>query len=260
MQQIFGYIYLIKNLINGKMYFGITENDFHERYGGNIAKHTHNKHLKRSIEKYGINNFEIIEQFDVAYNQEDLWDLEDMYMCIYNTLDPKYGYNKKRSGSKYKGNGKHTEESKKKNSETIKKKYENGYVNPRKGKTHTDEAKRKNSEAHKGEKHPMYGTHKSEETKKKIGDAQKGAKNHMYGKTGEKHHLYGTHISEEQKQIIRERQSKKVGQYTLDGELVAVYESAKHAAQTVQRDHSSICSCCRGKKKTCGGFKWKYID
>lgn len=259
-KQVYGYVYLIKNLINGKMYFGITENTFTERYGGNVAKHTHNDHLKRSIQKYGIENFEINEQFDVAYNEDDLWDLEDMYMCIYNTLDPKYGYNKKRSGRKHKGYGKLSEESKRKISETVKKKYADGYVNPVKGKKHTEESKRKNSEAHKGEKHPMYGTHRSDETKKKISDAQKGQKNHMYGKTGEKNPLYGTHISEEQKQILREKHNKKVAQYTLDGELVAIYESAKEASNVIQKDHSSICKCCRGKKKTCGGFKWKYVE
>ena len=137
-KQIYGYVYLVKNLVNGKMYFGITENDFDTRYGGNIGKHTHNEHLKRSIKEYGIENFEINEQFDVAYTEDDLYDLEDMYMCIYNTLDPKYGYNKKRSGSKHKGNGKMSEESKRKNSEA------------QKGKTKSDETKRKMSESHKG--------------------------------------------------------------------------------------------------------------
>ena len=99
-KEVYGYVYMVKNLVNGKLYFGITVNDFDTRYDGNIAKYTHNDHLKNSIEKYGIENFEINKEFDVAYTEDDLWDLEDMYICLYNTLDSKYGYNKKQSGLK----------------------------------------------------------------------------------------------------------------------------------------------------------------
>ena len=109
--EIYGYVYMVRNKINGKIYFGITIYNFYIRYCGNIAKHTHNEHLQNSIKEYGIENFEINEQFDVAYNEDDLWDLEDMYICLYNTLDRRYGYNKKRSGSKHKGHGKMSEES-----------------------------------------------------------------------------------------------------------------------------------------------------
>ena len=171
--EIYGYVYMVRNKINGKIYFGITIYNFYIRYKGNIAKYTHNEHLQNSIKEYGIENFEIIEQFDVAYNEDDLWDLEDMYICLYNTLDSRYGYNKKRSGSKRKGCGKHsvetknkigeaekgekhwnygkhhTEETKRRNSESQKRLYENGYVNPNKGKSMSKEQKEKISETRK---------------------------------------------------------------------------------------------------------------
>ena len=168
--EVYGYIYLVKNLINGKMYFGKTENDFDTRYCGNILKRTHNEHLKRSIKKYGIENFEINEQFDIAYTEDDLWDLEDMYICLYDTLDSRYGYNKRRSGSKHKGNGKLSEESRKKMSEA------------RKGKTLSEEHKHKLSESHKGEKNGFHGKSHTEETKRKISEAHKGEKSYWYGK------------------------------------------------------------------------------
>ena len=136
-KEVYGYVYMVKNLVNGKIYFGITVNDFQRRYDGNIAKHTHNDHLKSSIKKYGIENFEINKEFDVAYTEDDLYDLEDMYMCIYNTIDRRYGYNKRRSGSKHKGSGRPNEETRKKLSES------------RKGKLRSEETKQKISETMK---------------------------------------------------------------------------------------------------------------
>lgn len=112
----YGVIYLIKNKINNKIYIGQTVNTFDERYKGDLQKYTHNIHLKRSIEEYGIENFYIDKEFDVAYSKEELDKLEDMYIKIYNTTDKKYGYNMMFGGS----NGKHTEESKAKISESNK--------------------------------------------------------------------------------------------------------------------------------------------
>ena len=199
-KRTYGYVYMVRNKINGKIYFGITINDFDTRYRGNIAKHASNEHLKRSIKKYGIENFEIHEQFDIAYTEDDLYDLEDMYMCIYNTIDSRYGYNKRRSGSKRKGHGKPNEETRHKMSESQKALYEQGYVNPCKGITKTEAQKnnirdgianmseedklkmrRRKSESRKGKKpstetrlklsEVKQGHECSETTRKKIGKA-----------------------------------------------------------------------------------------
>ena len=142
-KDVYGYVYMVKNKVNGKLYFGITIHDFKKRYDGNIAKYTHNEHLKHSINTYGIENFEINEQFDVAYNEDDLYDLEDMYICLYDTLNDNHGYNKRRSGRKCKGHGKMSENSRCKNSESHKALYEQGYVNPCKGIKKTEEQKQK---------------------------------------------------------------------------------------------------------------------
>ena len=53
-----------------------------------------------------------------------------------------------------------------------------GKTHPMYGRKHTEESKRKNSESNKiscaGEKNGMYGKRHSEETRKKIGDSQRG--------------------------------------------------------------------------------------
>ena len=114
---IYGYIYLIRNKVNNKIYIGQTINNFDKRYGNNIILNTHNKHLKSSLEKYGLDNFIIIKEFDRASSKEELDLLEDMYIKIYNTTNDKYGYNKKFGGHR----GKNSEETKHKMSESHKK-------------------------------------------------------------------------------------------------------------------------------------------
>lgn len=106
----YGIIYLIRNKINNKIYIGQTVKTFKSRYGGNLLKFTHNVHLKNAIDKYGIENFEIDEEFDVAYSKEELDKLENLYIKLYKTTNEKFGYNKMLGGS----NGLHTEETKRK--------------------------------------------------------------------------------------------------------------------------------------------------
>lgn len=55
--------------------------------------------------------------------------------------------------------------------------------------------------------------------------------------------------------------SKKVAQYTLDGELVKIYDSLRKAEKenNVPRG-SSIAHCCRGKQKQFNNFIWKYYE
>lgn len=56
-----------------------------------------------------------------------------------------------------------------------------------------------------------------------------------------------------------ENNSKTVFQYTLDGELVAVWESASEAAKQLGFQESAISNCCLGKRKTHKGYRWSYV-
>ena len=51
---------------------------------------------------------------------------------------------------------------------------------------------------------------------------------------------------------------KPVIQMDLDGNEVARFDSAAHAARVLGFDKTGINHCCRGKAKTHHGFKWKY--
>lgn len=218
----YGYIYMIRNIINNKIYFGQTTSDydFCKRYsGGRWWDITTNEHLKRSAEKYGYDKFEVIQHFDIAHTKEQLDELEDLYICVYNTMNPKFGYNKKRGGS----HGKHSEESKRLMSEK------------RKGKKDSDITRQRKSESRKGSKNPQHGKPRTEEEKRKQSEAMKGKL------TGSKN-----------------GKARKVYQYTKDGKLIREYETVVSAAKDNSLYESSIRACCYGKNKTSGGFVWSY--
>ena len=51
---------------------------------------------------------------------------------------------------------------------------------------------------------------------------------------------------------------RKVKMLTLDGEDVNIFCSVTDASDFVGVDPGSIISCCKGKNKTCKGYKWSY--
>lgn len=54
--------------------------------------------------------------------------------------------------------------------------------------------------------------------------------------------------------------SKKVIQYTTDGKFVKEFESIREAERETNLNNGHICNCCNGKRKTCGGYIWKYKE
>lgn len=53
--------------------------------------------------------------------------------------------------------------------------------------------------------------------------------------------------------------TKKVIQYTLNGEELANYISASEASRKTSISKTCITRCCRGEREQSGGFFWKYI-
>lgn len=49
--------------------------------------------------------------------------------------------------------------------------------------------------------------------------------------------------------------AKPVYQYTIDGELVKIWESSTECARN---GFLNAGNCCRGKRKTCKGYRWSY--
>lgn len=57
---------------------------------------------------------------------------------------------------------------------------------------------------------------------------------------------------------ISEKLKKKVYQYTIDGNLIKIYESSKDAAK-YGFNSSCISNCCYGRVLTHKGYKWSHV-
>jgi len=128
-------VYLIRNLINKKVYVGSSEN-IRKR----LIQHTsdlnlkihHSKILQRSIEKHGVSNFKVSV---LEYTcKSDILARERYWLNFYSSYNPIYGYNICKFPGNTKGR-KHSEESKLKMSNN-RKGLTSGTKNPFFGKKH----------------------------------------------------------------------------------------------------------------------------
>ena len=153
--EVFGIVYKIQNMINNKVYIGVTtqEGGFNSRYrysGSGIERVLGDKqgrkkcyngatniHLLNSINKYGIESFDVVEILDVAFSNQELNIKEKVWISIYDSFNN--GYNKTIGGEGVSGR--------------------NGNLNPMYGNGHRI----------KGEKNGMYGKNILNLQKKKLG-------------------------------------------------------------------------------------------
>lgn len=249
-------IYMIKNIVNGKVYIGQSVDIYTRWYNHkrDLSNSVHyNTHLQKSWNKYGESSFEfsIIKTCD----QNDLDLLEVKYISLYNSCDSKFGYNMSFGGA---GGG-----------------------------IPNDKVRVKLSIANIGENNPMFGKHHTTETKKKISEAKTGDKNAMYGKRGELSPNYGRkHTDEFRKRQSEIQKGKRMSEEALIKQSIsksgqnnprskAVYCSELNeyfwGAQDVQNKYGisrdGVAKCCKGKQETAGkhpitGEKlhWVYVD
>lgn len=81
-------------------------------------------------------------------------------------------------------------------------------------------------------------------TKKHISDSKKD--------------FYKNNPSAYQNQTNNPSRSIPVEQYSPTGDYIDWYPSAREAARKTKGNSTHISSCCTGKRKTSGGFIWKY--
>ena len=180
------------NTPSGKRYIGITSQKPEKRWhNGRGYKNTL---FGRAIEKYGWENIKH-EILDTELDEFTAKCLEEYYIFSYQTYigfkDDCKGYNLTIGGDGQVG-FKHTEETKRKLSESHKGKTSHkGYKNSEetrkkisesnkgqtpwnKGIPHTEESKMKMSESHKGKTSGMKGKHHTEESRRKNSESNKG--------------------------------------------------------------------------------------
>jgi len=104
------------------------------------------------------------------------------------------------------------------------------------------EARKKMSEIQKGKKLSL-------ETRKKIGEFHKGNKYNL----GKKHSL-------EHSRKIGKANSKSVLQFSKDNIFIKQFDSMIDASIKLNIHNSSISEVCNNKRKTAGGFIWRYAE
>lgn len=131
-----GYIYLVTNRVNGKIYVGQhKKQQFDPSYKGS------GRLIVKAIKKYGKDKFDVV-MIDTADTKEELNQKEVFYIEALNCKDHKIGYNVADGGEW---------------APVL-----SGEKNGMYGKHHTEETKQLLSENKQGEKHPFYGKKRPE--------------------------------------------------------------------------------------------------
>lgn len=239
---------------SNKRYYGITSTSTVQRW--NNGKGYKTQYFYRAIKKYGWENFKHEILFDNLTKDEACL-LEQCYITLYDTMNPKYGYNNTSGGEHYT----HSDITCQKLS----------IANT--GKHPTEETKRKISNSLKGKNHINYGRHLSEETRNKIRMANTGKhlteeqkrkmRESLKGRTAWNK---GKKLSEEH---IRKLSEAKKGKHNYSTakkiccvELNLVFDSIADANEYLGKDRRSgnIGMCVQGRTKTAWNYHWCYVE
>lgn len=244
-----GYIYIISNTVNNKVYIGQTIHTIEKRWKEHLYNSNHrNQILYYAMRKYGKEKFSIKILEEVSNTELDYKERE--YIKKFNSISP-FGYNVTTGGSKFENDNPmfHDEIC------TKLSKYFIGDRNPAKrpdvkekirqkalGRKVSDKTKLKMS---KNNGRYWKGKHHSEETKQKI------SLNHgMRGKYG-----------------IQNPNSKSIAMIDKNtDEVIEVFDAINSAVRYLKMNFSlqhcngsNISNVANGKQKTAYGYVWKFV-
>lgn len=209
---------------NGKVYIGITQQRPNERWK-NGTGYKHNKHLTSAILKYGWDNIKHEILFD-GLTKEEACQKEIELIAKYQSNNRIYGYNKSTGGETTKGfhfTEEMKEECRKRNL----------------GKKHSEETKQKISKANK------------EHWKTHIKTAPEGTGYKIWTKRRKNGTVIpwnkGIHF-----------EGKEVIQFDKNMNYINSYKSISLAQCETSVSSGHICECCKGKRKSAGGYIWRY--
>ena len=219
---------------SNKKYVGISNNP--EKRWNHGKGYIKNYLFYRAIEKYGWDNF----KHEILYDNlsiDEAGQIEKRLINEWNLLDPNYGYNLREGG-----NGGFSQYSR--------------YLM---------------SKSRKGNQNSKNQFHSLENRKQISESLKKYYREHPVPKLNTTDNLLVQQIIERRKQKTHQNRSKAtsgannpsakaIRQLDLDGNIIEEFAYATLAAKKFNLDLSAIIKCCRGKQKTCGGYKWQYLN
>lgn len=293
---MYGIIYKVTNLINGKLYIGLTTKNLEKRRKEHVKQVNNDSQLAfhRAIRKYGLDNF-IWEVIDNAENKDELCNKEIYWISYYKTytqLKNSNGYNMTVGGEG--GTGRVFSEETKQIMSELKKGLFDGENNPMYGKHHTKETANKISKSLKGKyvggKNPrakaiiqltLDGDFVAEHSNAKevavtrfnavngtnIIQCCRGVRKTAYGFIWVYKVDYESYSKEKILEMSRlaklgicgenHARSQKVVKLDIDGNFIEEYQSAREGAKTVDGYSSEVSKCCKRNGKY-KGYKWLY--
>lgn len=241
---VYGFIYIIKNKINNKIYIGQTVRNINKRIYEYKAAFKYDKfnnnYLGNAFKKYGWNNFEF-SIIDTAQNIEELNRKEIEYIQQYKSNHKEFGYNIELGGKNAIPDTKTLERM---SHSHIGVKQTSNWINKRIALAGTEEAKKYGKRKTEEEKRylskssPKYwqGKKRSEETKLKISKTkiEKG-------------------FSDKQKEIL----CKKIYKFNTITKIITEFDSTVQASNFENVNQSTISRWCKNNiiKKD---FLWTY--
>lgn len=246
---------------SGKVYIGITCQEPERRWRGGWG-YANQRYLSTAIKKYGWDNFKHEVLFS-GLTKEEASHKEVELIALHKSNQRGFGYN-------IDGGGINKIVSK----ETIQR-----LSDANKGKKLSEEHKRKIGEASKGRPGPtkgkrlseyhrqqiskgMIGRVVTEETRKKLRESNVGKTRsaEARAKMSESHKglkpsaetIAKWKISNKSLMTPVEQIDKKTNV------VIARFDSTMDAFRNTGVNSSTISACCRGKRKTAGGFRWRY--
>lgn len=269
-----GVIYCYTNIVNGKKYVGQTyrEKDRirqHKKMSYRNAK----QYFHKAIRKYGWENFNYSVLCRKNYlNESDLhFDLDLMEILSIFKLDTTnhlIGYNIGFGGAGSNGNKgkKLSEETRKKISEAQKKVKHNKEWVDRVAEKHNKPVTQfsLNGEfinKYNSIKEAVLSVHNSASNGTLIGSVCNGKRKSAYGylwKWDDETNYIIPYTSNVNRHKLNGNIS--VVQIDINNKIINKFYSIKEAAEITGCDNSTIIKCCRGKRKTTGGYMWKYAE
>lgn len=262
-----GYIYQIKNKINGKSYIGQTsQEDVKIRWNSHIRAIRSNTGcplLQIAVQKYGLDNFEI--KLIIICFDKDLNKYEKEYIKRYNTFG-EGGYNASAGGEPGGTFAGHTHT--KENCELFSR-INLEYGSRPEVRQHRRELIIKRFSDPEERKRHGERMRQSYQERKEAGTQYVRTKEHSEKiSQALKDRYIDTNVSpidwtDEKRKQHSEKMTRingrKINQYDLTGNLIASYPSIIAAANALNHNRKAINANLRNRTKSSGGFIWKYV-